>query len=417
MGGAAKREPDDSGLPLGQLLNYGLAKVIPGIVMLLSIPVWISLFGADAYAQYSIVWAGTVLSCSVSLGWLRQALLRGTGMADRSLHDPPRPLIFVLMLAAALPVMLLTWLVQGRGTVDLAIATVAAGLFAFTFAGSLLALTMAQRSERAKAYNAAEVVRSVLGLICSVSLGQTVGVEAGLGVLLVGNLVGNIGGIITANRLTRPGRTHVHPFDTQAAWAYGWPLGIWVTLAALVLYLDRFILKFSITPGEFATYVATADLVVRGMSMLSYPIAMAVYPASMRLQNSGNDLEALRLVRRWTWVLAGLLFAAVAGITLVGPSLLETVIDGSNVEPLIIMALALGAGGWQLALLVHKPLEFARRTQLMLWLLAMAVLSEALTTLVLVGTYGAVGAAIGLAVGSVTYLLSCLYVSRRAVLS
>jgi dTDP-4-amino-4,6-dideoxy-D-glucose ammonia-lyase len=61
--------------------RYQASALADGNEMFASVPLWLRVFGANAYGQYSIYWAVVTVAGALGTGWLRQSALRHTGMS------------------------------------------------------------------------------------------------------------------------------------------------------------------------------------------------------------------------------------------------------------------------------------------------------------------------------------------------
>jgi O-antigen/teichoic acid export membrane protein len=196
--------------------------------------------------------------------------------------------------------------------------------------------------------------------------------------------------------------------------AYGVPLTGWFLATTLLFFGDRFVIQFFRGEHEVGVYSATYLLVSGSVSLLATPMIMATHPLLVRLWES-EDREA---AGRWLQVIVELflitggllvagtgLFAGDVARLMLGPSFRE----GSAIMPL----LATGALVWQLAMYVHKPLEFAGRTMQMLWFSASAFAVDIVLNLAAVPVFGYRAAASALLAGVVVYLGLAHWNGRR----
>ena len=260
------------GFNLRSVPAYLLAKAVPGLIVFLSVPVFVHLFGSANYGQWARTWAVATAASAVGVGWIRQAVLREASSSRVSATLGPLP-ILISILVTALVVACVAW---GGESPDLAF-TASAGLFAATFAIYSVRLTDAQALQREWAFNVAELARTVLGLLGTVALGLSFGSASEW--ILLGNAFGNLAGFLIVSR--RVHQAAIVRWQWRSAFDYGWPMSLWLGLSMMVLYTDRFIVGAFRSALEAGSYAAASDLVIRGTGMMLIPVTMAAHPQLM----------------------------------------------------------------------------------------------------------------------------------------
>jgi O-antigen/teichoic acid export membrane protein len=393
------------------VVAYALGRVVPGLIVFGSVPIWLRQFGAAEYGVFSVSLAVILASTSIFTGWLRQAAVRFAGMPGRGFLDHPASVLVGSVAAAAVVSMLLSVAALGGDATPPSV-WVAIGLNGATLGAYLLAQTALQRDGQVMRYNVAEVARAALGLGASVALGA--GGLAGAPSMLFGAVVGNVVAIAVT---VSPSRTRAGQPAWQVAqksWSFGWPLSVWLGVSTLTLYVDRIILSQHTDPVEVGRYTATADVVVRGYAMVALPFVLALHPAFMRAHNAGEVLKARAMLRRWSLALAILLAGSLVLVAALGPVVMRHFLGAQPPGRSTILLLATAAALWQFALLAHKPLESGLRTRTMMVLAIAALAAEVAVSLVLAPSLRARGVATGLLTGSVVYLALVAAVNARA---
>jgi O-antigen/teichoic acid export membrane protein len=383
-------------------------KAFPGILTLGSIPVWIHGFGAANYALFSLYWTGSLIGTSLTLGWLKQAILRQAGnesLAYEAMPGRTRILVEATPVSVVVPLGLLTWPMMANPADGWGF--LAASCFGLLVNGRYVVhQTVVQRDTRATVYAVAETVRTAATLVFSVCLvavhaatawglvaANTAGMALALGVLMM--------------RDRRVGRSAARaipgPQMLRTFWRFGWPLSLWLAVSSSTMYLDRFVLSRAHGLQQAGDYAAAADLVVRGMGMVVAPAIMFLHPAFMRAWNTGSRAEALGVWRRMTGLLTigaigcsvavFLAYLGFAKALLVNPPSATT-----------FGALVIGGAVWQLALMVHKPLEANDGTRAMLGALLVSLLVTLGVDLLLAPNLAALGVALGFLLGALCYV-------------
>lgn len=396
------------------VVGYMAGRVIPGVILVLSVSVWLRSFSAEVYGVFSILQAAVLAVSALATGWLRQALLRFAGRTGHGLLDHPRWVVAATVLAVAAGVVV-TGGVVTRWSLGGA-AWAAAALFAVSYAAYLLAQVTVQRDGEVLRFNSAEILR--VGGALGLSLGlHAVGV-APLTAIVLGNALGNVVGFVVclrpgSIRERRIGRRSAAKL-ARASWQFGWPMSVWLGVASLTAYVDRFVLGLYATPGALGRYTAAADLVVRGLTMLALPFVMAVHPIIMREHNQGRVGEAGSILRSWQIRLLAALGTAVLLTAVVGPQVLRLVLGQATISRATLVVLAAGAALIQFSPLAHKKLEIAQRTKRLMVYALVALSVEVGMSLALVQPLKALGVATGVLAGSLTYLALTWLGQRRA---
>lgn len=383
-------------VPYGSVASYAVGRLVPGLLLLVSVPIWLRVFGAASYGVFSIGFATALAVASFTTGWLRQAALRFAGRDGYGLSNISISYVLSSVAAAAAGSLVVVALVVGAGPGILAAVTV----FAATFSIYLLTQTAAQRDGRAGRFTAAEIARTSVALVVSLVLAATS--LDGASALLLSATTGNLVAIF----LTRTRRADAAPSSMVAreVWRFGWPLSVWLGVSSLTLYVDRFILESHVDPTVLGRYAAAADLIVRGFAMLVGPVLLAVHPAVMKLYNRGDKQVARQMLNRtMIWTALGVLLAVVL-VSVLGQLALESIVGATPPSRATVTFLALGGGLWQFALLAHKGLELEHRTKEMMFLAGAALLVEMVVGSLLVDTRGTAAVAFGLFSGGLLYV-------------
>lgn len=450
----AQARQDKDRLDPKSLALYGLAKAIPGLLMLVSVPVWIRLYGTASYGAFAVIWGTVLFSASLGTGWLRQSILKFAGSPRNRMSNVSSHWIALSVLVSAVaPVAVVLTLHNVQPTEGLGALLGSSVAFSVVNSVYYLALTVAQRDQRAGPFSLAEGLRAAGSLAASILLpfllndysGTTLILSNAAGTLLACSVLaprsGSRGGrirrsslmsrgswrrrrpnksnkrlsLVPTARRRRGDRSEISEEVSRAFWAFGWPMGLWQAVAAATLYLDRFLITLLLGADAAGSYAAVADLLVRGFTILAYPIIVAGHPAIMRMWNTGRLREAAEISQRWTRRLAILLFmGALLGVLaclLLGRLLLGVDVDNSPT----LWFLAFGAGCWQLSLMTHKGLEMLGRPRLMLLVLSSFVVIAIPANLFLIPVYGTTVPAALFFFSSASYCTTTYFISRRLI--
>lgn len=407
----SRSSPQDSQVDARSLVAYGVGRLVPGFIVLASVPVWLRLFSPSAYGTYSLAFTAAMTCTALGTGWIRQSILRSSGRRHEGFLDHPMFVLVAVVITVAMATVLITRLVLGPDSTHTSTLWSLAA-FSVTYATYTLTQTALQRAGAALQYNVAEIARALISLLVSAALyGTTID---GASCILLGGTVGNACGLAATFRPREVPRTSERWAQARRSWAFGWPLSLWLGISALTLYVDRFILGRVASGQVLGNYSSAADLVVRGFSMVAMPIILAAHPNLMTSHNLGDRLRTSEMWRRWSGALLGILAGSVLAALLIGPLLVGLVLGHQTVSRGTLVALAAGAALWQYALMAHKPLEMARRTRSMLVFSAVGLSVEVAVSVVLVQSLGPLGVALGLTAGALAYLACVFAGTRRA---
>jgi O-antigen/teichoic acid export membrane protein len=187
---------------------------------------------------------------------------------------------------------------------------------------------------------------------------------------------------------------------------YGGPLAAWMGLFAMLAFLERSALLHLQSPAVAGQYASVCDVVVRGYALLLFPLTLATHGRAVQAQDAGGSRAAAPLLLRslgWQLVACALSLPVLYWL---GPWLVQRLLSQSVSGDLLVV-IGLGAGLWQLALLVQKPLELAQRTALMACLMLLALLLEAALLWVLVPQHGVWAVAWANAGVALAYIAAC----------
>ncbi|MGE3379523.1 MAG: lipopolysaccharide biosynthesis protein [Nocardioides sp.] len=416
MTGAIASGTTSMRMPPRTLAVYFMAKLVPGVLTMMAVPMWVRLVGFESYGRYALAWAVAVCAASLGTGWLRQSALRFVGSEHGSFGLLPVSAIVVSIIAAGGFCAVSYGIVLEGASLGTAALV---GLFGSSIAVAAIVTTVLQRDARSRTYNLLETIK----VLATVLLGAafiTVGFH-GAGVIVASATVANVCGAAAlvpnlrrSQQLRRSESTGTRPLSVLPLWwKYGWPMSLWLGLSPVLLYLDRMVLAMFADAQTVGRYAAVSDLLVRGVAMLAFPVTMALHPLVMRAVNDGRRVEALHAVKRWTLGMLLALALGTASAIAVGPFILGALLGTEPPSRAIVVPLLLGAGLWQVAQLAHKPMEVNRQTALMLGLLVAAVALEVAVALGSVRMLGDRGVALGLVVGAVSYLLGVAWFTLR----
>lgn len=392
-----------TGPAVSRLLGYSGAKLIPGAILFLSIPLLIHAFGLDAYGTYARTWTATMLITSAGFGWIKQSVLRATGMQGRGLANLSRMIVLLAFVATSAVSSAYAILESKSSGSPMASLILATNLLSISTGVYFLGETVAQRDGSVAKYTLGATMKAAGAGILPLALA---GSGAPRGALIIGcAALGNLAGMLPLIK-PHPFARATHSSATAASWRYGAPMSVWLVLSTLTMYTDRFVVSFLWDPTTAGRYAAVSDIVVRGVGMLTFPITMAAHPEIMMAANSGSIPTFRSVLRRWRLLLGSSIVVVALVYLVLERWLSATWTIFGQTDRLTVWLLLLASSIWQYALMAHKVHEATSRTKTMVICIGVACLLGLATQLALTPTFGPSGAALGVAVGAGAYLVA-----------
>ena len=349
------------------LLEVAAAKVVPAIAGIGFVAVAARYCEAADYGVFSLAFAMANLMSVVSVVWISQAVLRFAGSGDGA-----QSLRSVMTVAA---VCAIVFSAIGLGLAHIGVWPVAQPATGVPWDVPVLAVALALNATTAayatalqqfRAYRITEVSRGalLLLLVAAVAFWQT-----GARGLVLAYAAATLGATKTMASAAPLGAL------LRKFLQYGWPMTIWAGLQAAQSLIERNVLGAALPPMDFGRFMASTDVIVRGIGLALMPVVTFVHARLMATAGHGTALDAAGR----KLLMSGLQLIAIGGLALtalvlLSRSLLAHVAPGiAHIDTATLVMLCAGAVLWGLALIVHKPLELARQTKRMGVLLAIAV--------------------------------------------
>jgi len=409
----------DSQSLLHDLLSYVPSKLVSAILGFILLIVLTHSLTPDEFGLYATIVAIVNLSDTLVSAWLRQSILRfypDYQVEGKAREFQEKALLLVVL---AMPIVGLV-----TGGVMLALGyrpeqtIVALGvLFAQTIFTYLTTLYQSKRLSR----NYAEVtlIQSVVQIVWVLSLvylGRGGYILAVLG-FAAGYLSGGL--YILLNRAKT--NIHISLSLRNLDWvlnrnllAYGLPMSIWFLCFQLLFLANRLIIGSLRSYEEVGIYASAYDLINGSLSLMMTPFLLAAHPIILQLWAQTHERAVIEgLIKSISRYLL-LLFLPLFFFSLV-----------VNEELFFVLGRGFGIKGWVVPVLIassfcsaftmyiHKGLEIAKRTQIMMGVAILTAFLNVMLNLLLVGQYGYAGSAI-ISLASYAFYMAAVYgFSRR----
>jgi len=392
---------------------YFFSKIIPGLFGLAAVPIFARLYGFEGYGQIMLLLALGNFITVFSGGWLCQSWIRFqmTWVEKRQLFKAG-----FLSTAVAAIILVCIFFILGLIKHDNWNPTFAqfypvifmtiGMLFYYVIHGGL------QSALRSKQVLIISVLSSVLSLLFPIitflftedingfilSYGLAYFIAAALGMFLFPH-----------KHLS----SHSSNSDLNHWIQYGAPLSIWLALQALIPFIDRIIIQLYLGSDMVGKYSALSELVMRGFSLILFPMTMAIQPIMIRYWNTNHQSKAITL---WHQVLKliGIIFLLIGIIYLLindwGLIIINKLLGASHQYSSTLVLLVLLSGFfWQANLLIHKPLELVKKTTLMTVYLITALMILVMISIYSIAEFGLLGVATASLMAAMVYCALSLF--------
>ncbi len=403
---------------------YFLGLLTSGLISFITIPLIVNYYGVESYGAFSLVQNSILILISFGGGWLNQCVLRFNNYSTTFKFT-----IFQFYFLTFLPLSLVCLVILLLMQVGLLISII--GTISMSL-GSLVSLSIVfyQSKFNARKTFYFDFVRilifalmviflnfafyhlpSLLRLIVSFFISYLVSFFflLRLDFLFFKRSIDLFIKKINKDFLIVLFKQHKHLFE------YGWPLALWLTISSLLNISDRYIIDYYLSNTDLGTYSAIYDLLYKGISLLYAPILSAGFPIMTKKYNSGDKKGAIQFLKKLI-VFEFLIFLVIILVAyFLRVFFIERIVgitvSKKSVE--LVLPIVFGAFIWQLAMLVHKPLEFELKTKVMLLFSIIALVVNIGLNFMFIPKYGIVFASYSTVLSALVYLLLIVFFIRH----
>jgi len=406
-------------------LSYFASKIVPGFMGLISVPVFIRLIGLDEYGRFAVIVPLLMAVAGASSGWLAQGILRfhpvaGDPHSRQAAFD--RAVNLGTVVSVLVTALLLTATLAGlhyRFSIS---------LVSLAFCLSLLVYTVALSRFQAKLQPISvlrrEMIRSTAGFFIPVLFVVITG-RKHFELIILGQAIAYTIASLPIFGSRSQAKENAPPFigDLQPGfstgstirqlWRFGWAVGLWLLLSQGLPVIDRWTIQRVAGFNSAGIYASLYEIAIRSFSFLVFPLTQAAHPRIMRAWNEGKFAESYRIIR-YSMLYQFVIFGAVLGGVSLFSHRITRLILGFDDPTAARMLPVLLVGGflWQLALMLHKPLEIAQRTGAMLAAMAAVVVLNLIACFIFIPRFGYEAASYILVFSSVSYIAFTLGMTR-----
>ena len=398
---------------LRDALYYSISKIIPGLTGLISVILFFRLIGAEEYGKYSIIFSFTNLIATFSFGWLNQSILRYRLTYNSSVKIlSPILMGFIFGIISVTLFVITTSIFEfpiifsNKSVIFLAISIGIFNIVKSTF----------QSEELPNKVILITSFQSISMIICSIILIKLYNNDAKS--LILGISFGYLIPILpytklfTSNVITKKNIKRIKPFFN-----YGAPLSLWLGISLSLNFLDRYFIEYYFGSSLMGSYAGFSEFIIRIFSIVIFPITLAVHPILMNKWNKNKNIHdsLMKLIQ------ASLIQIMIFIIMIIPLSifkdpffyLIQTMIpELDNSMNKIMIHIFIGGFLWQIALVLHKPLEIEERTLIMVVCIILSLLINLIGNIYFLPKFGILATGYIMIVSASTYIISSILFSK-----
>jgi len=401
---------------LNSLFIYFISLLTSGLISFVTIPLIVKNYGIVAYGSFSIIQNIILLFISFGCGWLNQSILRFNNYSLSFKVSISHLFFFVLV-----PLSIACFIVLFFMNVGF-LLTLAVTITMFLGSISSLLITFYQSRFNAKKSFYFDFVRIITFFLMVLLLSLSFFKNDSLTNLILAFLISYVVSfvfllfvdykfLLTSIRLfiAKINKKYfcLHIENNKHLLQYGWPLALWFTISMLLNVSDRYIIGYYLTGIDLGIYSAIYDLLYKGITLIYAPILVAGYPIMAKKYNAGQESEAYQFLRHLI-LLEVVIFVGIIIVAYFFKSFFIEIIVGipitlKSLE--LVIPIICGAFVWQLAMLVHKPLELKLKTKTMMYFILSAFIINIVLNFIYIPIYGILFAAYSTFFAALVYLL------------
>jgi O-antigen/teichoic acid export membrane protein len=161
-------------------------------------------------------------------------------------------------------------------------------------------------------------------------------------------------------------------------------------------------------------YASVYDLIYKLAALGCFPILLSKHPAIVEAWNTHAIHDAVRIIKKSLFLEAFVLLFMLAGGILIGEWLIHALLEITVPDYyLISIPLIVSSVLWQMALLIHKPLEMKHKTARMITYILLSLALNFLLNVLFIPRFGVTASAFSTLISTFFYAgLSALTASK-----
>lgn len=406
---------------LYDLLYYLPSKVIPAVLGFILVVLLTHSLTPNEFGQYATILAIVNLSDSLVSAWLRQSILRfypdyqvdgNTGEFQEKLLSLVVPATLMVGLATGTVMRALGY---GIDQIMLAVEVLIAQI-AFSYL-----TTLYQSGRLSRHYATVVIIQSAVQLAWV--LGLVYLARGGYALAVLGVAAGYMSGVLyvflNRGKMNIDIRLSLKKLDwafIREILAYGLPMSVWVLSFQSLFLANRLIIGWLRSLEEVGIYVSAYDLINGSLSLIITPILLAAHPVILQLwtvTNQATGIEELiqRILRNLLLLFVPIFFFSLT----VNDEIFLALGPGFDIKGWVVPVLVANVFFGGFSMYVHKGLEIAKRTGVMMGVALVTAFVNVTLNLLLVSEYGYTAAAVIALISHVFYTVVVYTFSRHYV--
>lgn len=365
------------------LFFYQLGVIVPGISNFAVILVLKTFLSPQDFGFYSLRFALIFLLSAIAVGWLTQSIVRLL-TAEKEDKLPLLKSIgiigfFSLSLIGMISSIILVFYFKDKFSwgILMALALISSGLYA-------ILLSYSQANFKPISVLTSEILRTLFYLIAgflSVYFFSKFAFTFLWLSLIFSNCIGILWLFYKNNLIFKDLiELNISPYfknHLRQLVKYGGPLGIWFIIWNFMHYIEKPILMSLTNNYEVVgNYQALFDILSKGANLLLLPVSYAIFPHLTLAFETKDSVRAKMLLKKVIFTEILLLFCLLALYGIFGFKIITIwfKIPQSNDFYFSGFIMLANAIVWQMAVVIHKPLELGKFTMTMLYAMILALL-------------------------------------------
>jgi len=397
-------------------LYYSISKIIPGLAGLISVIFFFRWVGAEEYGKYSIIFSFTNLIAAFSFGWLNQSIIRYS-----STYNSRSKLlghIFIGLIFGILTVFIFV-IIASSFQFPILYSNKNIIFLAFSIGIFNIVKSIFQSEELPNKVILITSVQSILMILLSMlllkfysnnSASLILGVSFGYLIPILPYIKSFSSNVIFEKNTKK----------IQAFFNYGAPLSIWLGISISLNFLDRYFIEYYFGASLMGSYAGFSEFIIRIFSIVIFPITLAVHPILMNKWNKNKNIsDSLSALFQASLLQISICIFMLIPLLIFKDfifSFIQAIIpqlDNSMKE--IMIPIFLGGFLWQLALVIHKPLEIEERTLTMVGCIMFSLVINIIGNLFFLPIFGIIATAYTMIISAFTYIIFSILLSKKFI--
>jgi O-antigen/teichoic acid export membrane protein len=396
------------------LLIYYAGKAFPSLANVLIIVLGIRWLGEAGYGAFNLIFNAALVIASFCMGWLQQSALRyvpgqpdgGKSLSSQYAGFGQWSALFALFMTGGFCLLYFKLSLLDALT---------AGLFAAVWTLLSVHLTLLQSRFAAMSFALTESAYNLL-IVTILATMLTIGLSASPRIFfLIFCISASITLLVAAFRQRWSIQSmSIHPQTLKHAFQFGFPLTIWLLISNLFNIADRYMISYYLGDAQTGMYASVYDLIYKLAALGCFPILLSRHPSIAAAWNNNAIANVTRIIRQSLLLEVGVLIGMLLGGIFLGKWLIQYFlkIDVPDFYMLSI-PLILSSVLWQMALLIHKPMEMTLKTFRMIVYIFFSLALNCLLNVIFIPRFGPVAASFTTLISTLVYICLTAFTSYK----